>query len=62
MDALPEHLQADIVSRLDWKSLARAATVCRLWRSMVIVVSPSCVQPQCCVPLAAPLVSDAHAT
>ena len=37
MEALrPEHLQYDILSRLDWTSLARAAAVCRLWRSMVI--------------------------
>jgi len=35
MEALSEHVQWDIISRLDWTSLARAAAVCRLWRSMV---------------------------
>ena len=35
---LAEQLQFDILSRLDWTSLARAATMCRLWRSMVITL------------------------
>ena len=35
MEKLGEHLQWEVISRLDWTSMARAAAVCRLWRVMV---------------------------
>ncbi len=47
MEALSEHLQWDIISRLDWTSLPRAAAVCRLWRSMVSTRNVSCLHVSC---------------